>query len=604
MKWIPMLAVPLLLLAVELGAQEIREGAIREVWPGESIQDAIDDSEPGDLVRVHPGAYNEAIVLKSGVDVRSTDGSDLTIINAGAQADAAVDASNRSDLDLGGVGAGFTVNGGVLFGLRLDNCQNISARDIQVETQAAWSGILCSQCDQSVHLQDIYVDVQWTSPALGGVYLGDCDLLWEGGDVSYSTAEGIWVESQVSAPTVLDVDIQDCNTGLFVVNGAVYYRGSIRDCSTGIRGSAPSWSSFLSVDGAQFWGCTTGVRTGADGGHSVLVWIDNCKFEGSGGGVDGIVLDYAKGHVNASLFHDLAGDGITVTNLMGDLQIADGNFFQVIDGTGIELGAAALGNKKVTIHDNTFWRVYGTGILCQTGSLPYPAEIEIQNCNFDGIESFEAIHTEIVGTMAEIRDCTFENYDLAGFPVPRAVYVRQHTADLGHDIPGDWGNNRFENTGFDVYYSGISAGPPPVLYAEQNWWGEVPPDPSQFVGNWRDYIDYDPYLTRGPGGTPPAVEGAPFAPKELVLNDICPNPAVGTARVSCGVPVAGHVELALWDLQGRRVRTLIEGALPAGTSNVEWDATDDAGNAVASGVYLCGLRCAAGGAVRRFVFMR
>ena len=48
---------------------------------------------------------------------------------------------------------------------------------------------------------------------------------------------------------------------------------------------------------------------------------------------------------------------------------------------------------------------------------------------------------------------------------------------------------------------------------------------------------------------------------------------------------AGHVKLRIYDERGRLVRTLVDGPQSAGPQEVVWNATDDAGKRVASGVY-------------------
>jgi flagellar hook assembly protein FlgD len=54
------------------------------------------------------------------------------------------------------------------------------------------------------------------------------------------------------------------------------------------------------------------------------------------------------------------------------------------------------------------------------------------------------------------------------------------------------------------------------------------------------------------------------------------------------------VTLTVYDLAGRPVRELLSGEpQPAGSRSVVWDARDDSGNRVASGVYF--YRLAAGG---------
>jgi hypothetical protein len=64
-----------------------------------------------------------------------------------------------------------------------------------------------------------------------------------------------------------------------------------------------------------------------------------------------------------------------------------------------------------------------------------------------------------------------------------------------------------------------------------------------------------------------------------------PNPFHGRASLRFGLARAGAVRLELFDLAGRRVRTLADGLLPAGTHVATWDGRDRQGNAVGAGVY-------------------
>jgi flagellar hook assembly protein FlgD len=64
-----------------------------------------------------------------------------------------------------------------------------------------------------------------------------------------------------------------------------------------------------------------------------------------------------------------------------------------------------------------------------------------------------------------------------------------------------------------------------------------------------------------------------------------PNPFNPRTRIDFMVPEAGKVEIAVFDILGRRVTTLIESELTAGPHSVEWSGTDHSGNRVASGIY-------------------
>jgi flagellar hook assembly protein FlgD len=69
------------------------------------------------------------------------------------------------------------------------------------------------------------------------------------------------------------------------------------------------------------------------------------------------------------------------------------------------------------------------------------------------------------------------------------------------------------------------------------------------------------------------------------MYDSAPNPFNPRTQIAFDLPRPGQVHLAIYNLRGVRVRTLLNGAVPAGHHAVTWDGTDDAGAAVASGVY-------------------
>lgn len=77
-------------------------------------------------------------------------------------------------------------------------------------------------------------------------------------------------------------------------------------------------------------------------------------------------------------------------------------------------------------------------------------------------------------------------------------------------------------------------------------------------------------------------------PEDIALAPNFPNPFnAGTfLRFSIGTALAQErVELAIYNLQGQRVRTLVDQSLAAGHYSVRWDGTGENGAPVASGVY-------------------
>jgi hypothetical protein len=88
----------------------------------------------------------------------------------------------------------------------------------------------------------------------------------------------------------------------------------------------------------------------------------------------------------------------------------------------------------------------------------------------------------------------------------------------------------------------------------------------------------------------------------LVLGPILPNPFNLSARIRFVLPEESPVRIAVFDSQGRRVRTLLAGELrPPGTHEVVWNGRDDHGVATGSGVYFVKLTTRAETRVTRAV---
>jgi phosphatidylserine/phosphatidylglycerophosphate/cardiolipin synthase-like enzyme len=78
-----------------------------------------------------------------------------------------------------------------------------------------------------------------------------------------------------------------------------------------------------------------------------------------------------------------------------------------------------------------------------------------------------------------------------------------------------------------------------------------------------------------------------------------PNPARGTTRIEFSLPASGPVALRVFDVQGRLVRTLVDGVRPAGRHQVTLDGRD-----LAAGVYLCRLEAGATKTQRKLLFLK
>ncbi|MEZ4652948.1 MAG: S8 family serine peptidase [Candidatus Eisenbacteria bacterium] len=93
-------------------------------------------------------------------------------------------------------------------------------------------------------------------------------------------------------------------------------------------------------------------------------------------------------------------------------------------------------------------------------------------------------------------------------------------------------------------------------------------------------------------------------PTQFALHQNAPNPFGKSTRIRFDLPKSSdRVSLLVFDAQGRRVRTLVDQAMPAGFHTAEWDGRDDAGHRVGSGIYFYTLRSDVGESRRKIIMM-
>jgi hypothetical protein len=82
----------------------------------------------------------------------------------------------------------------------------------------------------------------------------------------------------------------------------------------------------------------------------------------------------------------------------------------------------------------------------------------------------------------------------------------------------------------------------------------------------------------------PQVDDVPLA--ALSLDQNYPNPFNPQTTIAFSVPRNQPVQLRIFDVQGRLVRTLVDEVRAEGAHAVIWDGTTDRGNRAASGTYV------------------
>ena len=81
-------------------------------------------------------------------------------------------------------------------------------------------------------------------------------------------------------------------------------------------------------------------------------------------------------------------------------------------------------------------------------------------------------------------------------------------------------------------------------------------------------------------------EAEGIVPAEFALAQNFPNPFNASTTINFQLPLASRVELTVYSISGQRVRTLVNGTLPAGHHRLQWDGRNERGEPVASGAYL------------------
>jgi hypothetical protein len=74
-------------------------------------------------------------------------------------------------------------------------------------------------------------------------------------------------------------------------------------------------------------------------------------------------------------------------------------------------------------------------------------------------------------------------------------------------------------------------------------------------------------------------------PIEFALDQNYPNPFNAGTSIRFAVREPGYVSLAVYNVIGQRIRSLVGGEMGAGEYTVTWDGSDDNGSEIASGIY-------------------
>ncbi|GAB4332578.1 MAG: hypothetical protein Kow0037_10230 [Calditrichia bacterium] len=109
---------------------------------------------------------------------------------------------------------------------------------------------------------------------------------------------------------------------------------------------------------------------------------------------------------------------------------------------------------------------------------------------------------------------------------------------------------------------------------------------------------------QGIGYTLSGILNGQTLPREFALQQNYPNPFNPTTTIKLQLPAAERVVVSIYNVLGQKVRTLVNRHLEAGYHQFVWDARNDNGEAVASGIYLYKMEAGSFKQTRKMILMR
>jgi len=83
-----------------------------------------------------------------------------------------------------------------------------------------------------------------------------------------------------------------------------------------------------------------------------------------------------------------------------------------------------------------------------------------------------------------------------------------------------------------------------------------------------------------------SLEYGGIVPKEFILHQNYPNPFNPLTTVRYDLPEEGFINIIIYDMMGRVVKTLVNGSQTAGFKTIQWNATNDRNEPVSAGLYI------------------
>jgi hypothetical protein len=93
-------------------------------------------------------------------------------------------------------------------------------------------------------------------------------------------------------------------------------------------------------------------------------------------------------------------------------------------------------------------------------------------------------------------------------------------------------------------------------------------------------------------------------PVRFTLQQNYPNPFNANTEISFSIPKSGYVQIDIYDLGGRKLKTIHSGEMEAGSHSLLWDGRNERGDLVGSGIYFYRLKAESGVIVKKMTLLK